>query len=162
PVMIRLKLVVERKSAFTHYDECMAKFFAFLDRNDNKVLDKIEASKAPSAQQMLQFFSGNTFAFAAGRGGMAAVPFTDLDEDRDGRVTLEEFRAYYARSGAGRLVMVAAAGFAPPAANDQGGTPTDAVFNLLDTNKDGKLSRKEIEACEQSLLKYDADDNEMV
>jgi Ca2+-binding EF-hand superfamily protein len=161
PVLIRLKLTVGNKSAFTHYDEVMAKYFAFLDRNGNKTLDKIEASKAPSAQQMLQFFQGNILA-VTGRGNnpnVAAVPFTDLDEDRDGKVTLEEFKAYYLKNGAGPIAMAASSA---PAFNGPQDALADAVFNLLDVNKDGKLSRAEIEACEQTLMKYDADDDEMI
>jgi len=160
PVLIRLKLTVERKSAFTHYRDCMAKYFAYLDRNNNKTLDKNEAARAPSAQQMLQFFGGNLFGLVTRGNNLASVPFTDFDEDRDGRVTFEEFLAYYAKNGAGPLVLGASNNvFAPSGVED---LLADAVFNILDTDKDGKLSKKEVEAAEQTLLKYDADDNEMV
>jgi hypothetical protein len=49
PLLIRLNLRVVNKSAFSHYEKCMDGYFAFLDRNDNKVLDKIEASRPVGA-----------------------------------------------------------------------------------------------------------------
>src|SRR5207244_11276126 len=38
----------------------------------------------------------------------------------------------------------------------------DALFALLDTNKDGKLSREELAAAEKILLTVDTDEDEMV
>src|SRR5207237_8031649 len=38
----------------------------------------------------------------------------------------------------------------------------DALFALLDTNKDGKLSREELAAAEKLLLTVDTDEDEMV
>lgn len=167
PVMVRLKLQVDGKSAFAHYDACMAKYFAFLDRNGNGTLDRNEAARAPTAQVMLQLFAGQAFGAFAGRGNMtAAVPFADLDADRNGKVTLEEFKAYYAKNGCGPLTMSAGQGgfgaLPGTGSQDRPTGNTDVLFAVLDTNKDGKLSRQEIGNAEKVLLKYDADDNELV
>ncbi len=161
PVLIRLHLRVEDRSAVKHWDDCLEKFFAHLDRNRSGGLDPIEARKAPSAQQMLQFFQGNVYIFTnpRARPGAGQVDFAQLDSDRDGKVTLDEFKEFYRKNGAGPVV--AQAGFAYFNPGGQDGL-TDAVFNLLDTNKDGKLSRAELEAAEQVLMKYDGDDNELI
>jgi len=177
PVLIRLHLRIDRRSSFAHWDDCMAKYFAFLDHNDNKSLDRNELGKAPSAQQMLQFFGGNVLIARGddggrGRGPKLPVSITEFDTDRDGQVSLEEFKEYYLKHNAGPIVLATAqavAGprplqpqqdgnmYAPPS-SDQ----TDVVFALLDTNKDGKLSKEEMEAAEATLLRYDANDDELV
>src|SRR5262245_60249874 len=88
PVLVRMHLKVARKSATKHWGECLEKYFALLDRNGNKWLDRNEVARAPSAQQMIQIFQGNLYPFAPGRGApQAGVTITDLDTDRDGKVT---------------------------------------------------------------------------
>src|SRR5262249_25787819 len=39
---------------------------------------------------------------------------------------------------------------------------TDTLFRLLDRNKDGRLSKDELDAAEQVLRPFDEDDNELV
>jgi Ca2+-binding EF-hand superfamily protein len=157
PVLLRLHLRIGTKSAFAHWDESMARFFKFLDQNNSGGLDRVEASKAPTVQMMLQFFGGNPGVVLSGT-VPEKVPFADMDTDRDGKVTLEEFKDFYFRSGAGPVVVQVAAASYDPAALDP---LTDIVFNLIDTNRDGKLSRAELEAAEK-LMRFDNNDNELV
>ena len=159
PVLMRLHLRVGGQSAFARWEACLEKFFRHLDRNRSGGLDRIEASKAPSVQQLTQFFQGNAYVpfNPRARAGTALVDFNELDRDRDGKVTLDEFVDYYRRAGAGPVQLQVA--FASNSGSDG---LTDVVFNLLDVNKDGKLSRAELEAAEKVLMKYDTDDNELV
>jgi Ca2+-binding EF-hand superfamily protein len=159
PVLLRLHLRTEGKSAFATWDLAMEKFFRYLDRNRSGGLDRVEARKAPNAQQMLQFFQGNPLININNPNmPQQQVPFEELDTNKDGKATLEEFKDYYTRNGAGPVqVQVSFAAYDPSHADPL----TDAVFNLLDTNKDGKLSRAELEAAEK-LMRFDTDDNELV
>jgi len=161
PVLVRLHLRIDGKSAFAQWDNYLERFFKHLDRNNSGSLDRIEANKVPSTQQMLQFFQGNLYIYFNPRAklGTRQVNFEDLDKDRDGKVTLEEFKDFYLRGGAGPVQLQARAAFYNPGGTD---SLTDIVFDLLDTNRDGKLSRKELESAPQVLMRYDNDDNELV
>jgi len=160
PVLIRLHLRIDGQPAQGRWDAYLEKLFKHLDRNNSGGLDRIEASKIPSAQQMVQFFQGNVFIPFNPRvgAGVAQVNFTEVDKDRDGKVTLEELKDYYARNGAAAVQIQVGSAFYAPGIKET----TDPVFDLLDTNKDGKLSRAELEAAETVLMKYDNDDNELI
>jgi Ca2+-binding EF-hand superfamily protein len=154
PLLLRLHLSSAGQSVLARWDAFMGKLFDYLDRNKSGGLDRVEARFAPPPQQMQQFFVGNAFLPSNPR---LVVPFEQLDADRDGKVTLDELKAYYAKNGAGAVQVqttVAPSGFVDPL--------TDVLFNLLDTNKDGKLSREELLAAERVLMRYDANDDELI
>ncbi len=69
---------------------------------------------------------------------------------------MADLRAYYRSSSAGPLAMNWAAR----------GSPSDplseVLFGLLDTNRDGKLSRAELQAAPRVLNRLDANEDEMV
>ncbi|HEV3256796.1 MAG TPA: EF-hand domain-containing protein, partial [Gemmataceae bacterium] len=99
-----------------------------------------------------------------------------LDTDRDGKVSKEELMAYYRKNGGApfqvqgvqtadpRLLrlqpqVASMPGGQAPASSD---ALNEALFKLLDTNKDGKLSKEELAAAPEILAKLDEDDDEMV
>jgi len=156
PALLRLHIQVQGKALFARWDAYMEQFFRHLDRNDSGGLDRLEASRVPSFQVMVQFFLGNP-TVSVGRPGMAAVPFETLDADRDGKITLEEFAAYYRNNGAGPVVLQQGNVYA--VAQD---VLTDRLFGMLDTDKDGKLSKAELLEAEKVLLRFDTNDDELV
>jgi Ca2+-binding EF-hand superfamily protein len=156
PALLRLHLQIDNKPVFERWDAFMNRVFAFLDRNTNNFLDRVEGSKAPNAQQMLQFLQGD-IASIRGRRFDPSVSFEQLDPDRDGKVMFEEFCAYYRANGAGPVQV------ATPGVNaGRQDSLTDIVFGILDRDKDGKLSSEELAQAEPLFGRYDTDDDELV
>jgi Ca2+-binding EF-hand superfamily protein len=167
PVLIRLHVRSNGMSAFARWERFMDKLFAHLDRNKSGGLDRVEARAAPNPQQIQQLFAGNLFISPSPR---RVVPFEQLDADRDGKVTVDELKAYYTKNGAGPvLIQQSIAAFnrsarvqAAPALLGNADPGTDVLFTILDTNNDGKLSKEELLAAERVLMRYDANDDELI
>jgi Ca2+-binding EF-hand superfamily protein len=156
PVVIRLHVRVDGKPYTATWEAYVHELFNYLDRNGDGVLNKDEATRAPSGQQFQQM---RQFGYTYGIGGAATyATFGELDTDEDEEITYEEFRAYYRRTGAGGLQI----SLSPTGRASRADPLTEALFRLLDTDKDGKLSKQELDAAERVLRPFDADDNELV
>lgn len=153
PVMLRLHIYVDGKPFSVRWDAYLKRLFAYLDRDDNGTLDRNEVSRAPSALIMQNQAQANGFL----QGNSSPPPLGEMDADGDGKVTLDEFLRYYQRNGIGAIRI---AGM--PNASIQTNNLTQALFKALDVNKDGKLSRSELQAAEAALRKFDQDDDELI
>lgn len=160
PIFIRLHLQFDGRpfSSLTYLDD----LFRFLDVDGDGALSKAELSHAPNAEQLMQQFQGGgevspgQFRTSTVEPG-PAPPFEEVDvAPADGKVTLAELAGYYRRHGAGALQV--------ELGYSQGRTDplTDALFRHLDANKDGKLSRAELEAAFAVLRRLDSNDDEMI
>lgn len=80
----------------------------------------------------------------------AALPrwFREADADKDGAVSKDEARAYFAK----RLAERAAEGRGGPRPGGQPGARAGAMFDRLDTDKDGKISAAEWKAAGDALF----------
>ncbi len=154
PVLVRLHVRIDGRSLQAAWDECIDYLFKYLDVNNDGVLTKDELERGPSADQ----FNGSDAAGGFGgmrRGGASAgLKMEAVDADGDGKVTRAELAAYYRKNG-----------FTPFQFNFSGGGPNPigayaalfggsraepsveavnkAIFDLLDTDKDGKLTLKQ-------------------
>jgi Ca2+-binding EF-hand superfamily protein len=153
PFVFRLHLTIDGQPHGTVWAKQILKVFTYLDRDGDGVLSKEEVAFAPAAQQMAQLFHGTPYATVAFND---ASLFAEMDADGDHKVTPAEFLNYYRRSGAGPVQLVGA----PVGIN--AGALTETLFKVLDTDKDGKLSKKELAAAEIVLHKYDQNDDEVV
>jgi Ca2+-binding EF-hand superfamily protein len=173
PVLVRLHVRVDGKSLQVGWDDCMKYLFNYLDVNGDGVLNKQEAERAPSVDQLRGGgLGGGVFAGRGGRG--AGGPTMEaLDTDKDGKVTLAELSAYYRKNGfapfqfqlgssQGNPLAMGAAILGGGQAEPSAAAVSEAIFNLLDTNKDGKLTKEKLAAAPVVLLHLDENEDEMI
>jgi Ca2+-binding EF-hand superfamily protein len=142
PIFIRLRMDTGGKGFRTSWLDAVKSIHAYLDRNGDGTLTKEEADRG-SLPDMVR----------AATGGAAALPRADLDANpKDGKVSLEEL-ADVLRPALGPFrVQVGRV------AVDR----NDALFNLLDRNKDNMVSKEELGAAVTSLHRFDLDSDELI
>jgi Ca2+-binding EF-hand superfamily protein len=163
PILIRMNVSVEGRPLQAVWDDFVGSVFKYLDADGDGVLSREEAGRLPPPQVLF-----NNFGF----GGGGAVPFAALDANKDGKVSRDELARYFRTSGAAPFQLRSGnqangmGGFRVRLAGQVEPLSPDAVnkllFDLLDTNKDGKLSKEELEAGPARLMKLDANDDEMI
>jgi Ca2+-binding EF-hand superfamily protein len=166
PLLVRLRVDVDAKPLGKAYDDFIDQLFKYLDTNKDGVLSKAEADRIPPPE--LLFNPNGLFNFRQGPPAAAA-----FGTNRTGKITREDL-AEYVRKNGGPAFQLRYLG-TNPNPNDQvifftplGGQPAapedgnEALFKLLDTNKDGKLSRAELAAAPAVLAKLDQDEDEMI
>jgi len=132
------------------WDETFHQLFADLDRDGDGFLSRDEARRAPSALRIRQLSWGLFFA------APAAAPWEELDRDpADGKVSFDEFAAYYRRNGVGRVQVAVGR---PPATD----ALTDALLRAFDRDGDGYVSEAEWQAAADSLHALDLNDDELI
>ena len=166
PVLLRMHVNVEGTSPQAAFraglDDFIHKLFAFLDRNNDGTLDSNEMEGAPAPQALLN----NMFAGV----GANTASFRAIDKGAGGKVTLAELKDYYRTNPDPAFQFQFVQGqpaFAPSdeAISRQAPTASSlamAIFNRVDTNLDGKLSKDEFAMAATILNKLDTDDDEIV
>jgi Ca2+-binding EF-hand superfamily protein len=155
PMLLRLHVRVNGRPYPLLFDGYVKEMFDFLDRDGDGVLSKEEAERAPNSQTLQERLNGGGL-FNAQNNGTATMD--DLDTDSDGKVTLDELLAYYHKTGIGFLRIA----IGPSQAGQYAEAVNDALFRLLDTNRDGKLSKEELAVAPDLLRLLDSDDDETV
>ena len=165
PVFVRLHAYIDGKPYQLVWEDFVSQLFQKLDKNKDGVLSKEEFAHMPSPGRL--FDLNNIF------GGDIAVPFEYVDANGDGKVTRAELAAYVRkdrqsaplrfevtqdRREADEMMMM----YGGQDTSRSSDEITQALIKLLDTNKDGKLSRGELAAAPEVLRKLDADDDEII
>jgi Ca2+-binding EF-hand superfamily protein len=94
---------------------------------------------------------------------------SELDTNKDGKVSLAELADYFRKSGFKPFHVHLATPQANPleaigigSAEPSAEQISDAIFSLLDTRRSGKLSRQELTAAPAVLLRLDTDEDEII
>ena len=152
PVLLRLHVEVDGKPLHeahrTATEQYLKALFQFLDRDGDGFLSEAEARHVPPPLISLPDGTNDSVH--------VAFNFRALDADGDGKVTPAELSEYFQFFGGGAFVHQFHTAAGPGAVLNQ------RLFELLDINKDGKLSRDEIANAARVLAKLDADGDETV
>ncbi len=142
PIFIRLRMDAGGKAFRAAWLDTVKAIHTYLDRNKDGTLTKDEADRG-SLPVMVR----------AATGGAAALPRADLDTNpKDGKVSVEEL-ADVLRPGLGPFrVQIGRVAV----------ERNDALFNLLDSDKDGMLTKDEMGAAVTSLYRFDLDTDELI
>jgi Ca2+-binding EF-hand superfamily protein len=165
PILIRAHIRVDGKSFKEVWNAYVDRVMKFLDTDGDGVLSKKEMERIPP----IQFLTGGNLLggqFKGKRSGEMIPP------NKEGKVTREELAAFLRKQGAGAFQFQA---------GDEGvgvygakvinlGAPqkispdalNDAIFALLDTDHDGKLSAAELAAAPALFATKDVNDDEMI
>ena len=164
PLVVRLDVRVDGKPLHAAWEEFIDYVFKYADTNGDGVLSKEEADAAPDPASL------NGLGILGGFGGMVAGNRAAMDANKDGKVTRQEFADYFRKSGLPAFQLQTGAQKDRP---QMGGlpfakkAPTTAELNaglmkLLDTDRDGKLSRAELTAAPALFRKLDHDEDEVI
>jgi Ca2+-binding EF-hand superfamily protein len=151
PYRLRLHLQVDGRGFRQGWEEVARQLFGYLDSDGDGVLSEAEAARAPSATQWAQLLQGIVMV----EPDPPPEP-VDLRGGAAGPITPATFAAYYRRQAGGPL----RAEWGPAA--DPATFLGDALFQLLDTNGDGKLSRAEVENAPALLTSADLNGDEVI
>jgi Ca2+-binding EF-hand superfamily protein len=152
PVLIRMHLLIDGKPYHEKFDEYFKELFAQIDRNKDGVLTKEEVEIAPHSQFLQQHLQG-----AIGvRQPNQKVTMNDMDTDKDGKVTVEEFTDYYRRNGFTTLRFFVGSN----AANTD--RINDAILKHLGADKDGKLTQELVAKAPEIFIRLDTNEDEMI
>jgi Ca2+-binding EF-hand superfamily protein len=151
PVRIRMTLLAEGRSVAQQWVDKLRAAFDYFDRNRDGFLDESE---------VVRVFSDQGLAMLMQNGVYQPTPhdrpsIDRLDTDGDRKVSFAEYVAYYKISTRYILRPLPAV---PENPNDA--ALTEALFDFLDTDKDGKLSRAEVRSAETLLATLDTDEDE--
>jgi hypothetical protein len=142
PVFIRMKLDTGGRGFRSAWLDAVKELHGHLDRDGDGTLTRQEADRG-----------GLPAMVRAATGDAVALPTAELDADpRDGKVSVEELAAVLRRALGPFRVQV----------DRLAVEKTDALFNQLDRDKDGRLSRAELRSAVASLRRFDLDDDEQI
>jgi Ca2+-binding EF-hand superfamily protein len=151
PVRLRVTVLADGKPVGESWLAWQRKMFDFADRDGNGALTENEMRFVFGEQGRAQVLAGGVYQINPARPPALAK----YDTNGDGKVTFDEFAANYTLAG---LQLVRPMDVQPDSNNYA--AITEAVFKLLDSDGDGKLTKAEVRAVERLMAARDADEDE--
>lgn len=157
-VVVRLRVASDDRPLPEHWDKFVVSLFNLLDADKSGSLDTKEVAKVRP-----------TVALLTGRAGLP--PVEAARTAGPGTMTREGLAEYLRRADLGPFRVPPGADPTPRGRQPRivrGGSVITTeeldkgLIELLDTDKDGKLSRAELAAAPDILAQFDADENEML
>jgi Ca2+-binding EF-hand superfamily protein len=147
---LRIAVTVEARAPDAEWEAFLNKLFDYFDRDGNGFLSAAEAERI--------------FALPLPDGREAKMNFATLDTDRDGQGSRAEFRAFYQASGFTPVV-----GIIRPTRGDKADPKRSehdrlgsALFQHLDHDRSGKLTRAKLEKATGLLRRLDENEDELL
>lgn len=152
PVLLRLHVRNGDKAYDAEWHAFMDKMFAWFDKDNDGALSGAEPARVPQAQIL-------SFQLQGSIGGQnpTPVPLATLDTNKDGKVSKEEFKAYYRNNGISAMRFAFNNGPAVDAKRIN-----DAIYKRLDANKDSKLTEPELARLPELLRQLDENEDELL
>ena len=142
PLFLRLRMTLGTQPFRLAWMNSVKAMHSYLDRNNDGTVSKEEADRGALSTLV-----------RVANGGATAMPRGDLDvHPKDGVVSVDELSD---------ALRTALGPFRVQPGKIASGK-TDALFEHLDRDKDGKLSRAELADAASSLHKLDLDDDELI
>jgi Ca2+-binding EF-hand superfamily protein len=152
PVFIRMHLLVGDKPYAAAWEAWMDKLFTWFDKDGNGFLDQKEAARLQQAQYLQFMIQGTIFG-----GGAPTVPLAQVDTNKDGKVSREEFHAYYRNNG------IAALRFSNQNYQaTQAKQINDSIYKRLDVVPTSKLTQDKLARLPDLLRSLDENEDEML
>ncbi|AMV19150.1 EF-hand domain-containing protein [Planctomyces sp. SH-PL14] len=148
-VRVELALAIDGDSAPMVWRRALDRLFEFHDRDGDGALTEPEARRLPTDYELRSLLWG---AFLAPTG--LGKHWEALDRDGDRRLTPDEVRQWYGRRGA---EVTIGTGTAPDVA-----ALNAALARSLDADRDGVVSRRELERARETLAPLDLNQDELV
>jgi Ca2+-binding EF-hand superfamily protein len=154
PVLIRLHVQMESKPHYEKFFDFFKEFFAQLDHDKDGVLGTEEVKLVPQAQFMQRLMQGQFFF--GDQQGRQKVATTELDTDKNGKVSVTEFTDYYRRNNIIPLRLVASSG----SVNTD--RLNDAILKQLGAEKEGKLTEASAGKAREVFGRLDKNEDELI
>jgi len=152
PVLIRLHLNIGDKPYSAAWDVWMDKMFAWFDKDKNGTLNAAEVARLVQAS-----FLQNQVNGSIGGSNGPPVALATLDTNKDGKVTKEEFRAYYRNSGFNALRFYNQTFQAQTAKQIN-----NAIYRQLGLKPDGQLKQEDAARLTSLMPKLDENEDELL
>jgi len=151
PVLIRMHVRVGDQPYSVAWDAWIDKLFKWFDKNGDGFLNAAEVARIPEANFLTQQLQGSI----GGRSNTMQI--ATLDTNKDGKVSKEEFRAYYRQYG-----MRALRFFNNNYQATQAKQINDSIYKRLDVEPTGKLTREKLAKLQTLLANLDENEDELL
>ena len=151
PVRIAVTVRYEGKPLAERWRAALRGAFEYFDRDKDGTLSAAEVKNIFADTAMAPMMQTGFYQPSAGSEPTLAV----LDLNKDGKVSFDEFAAYY-RTSAGRVLQ----SLPTQPDNPNNTQATESLFKFFDRNGDGKLTKEEVAGIESLIATKDADEDE--
>ena len=152
PVLVRVHIQIGGKPYYAAWEDYMGKLFDYFDVKGKGYLTKEEVDRMPHPNMMQQLLQGG---IGVGR-GRQPIQFAEVDTNKDGKVSRDEFLAFFRRYGFNPL------NFGVGRNEARTNRVTDTLYQYLDTDKSGKLTAEKLAKADVILARLDENEDELI